>query len=102
MAILSPSPGASYVVSQSVALWAQALDLEDGSLTGAAVTWQSDLDGALGTGELMHVTDLVTGTHRITLTAIDGDGGVGADTVTIFVGLSPPTVYLPLVMRGAE
>jgi hypothetical protein len=102
--IISPSPGAAYITGQTIALSAQALDLEDGSLTGTALAWHSDLQGALGTGALMHVTDLIMGTHRLTLTATDSDGLVGTDTVTIYVGVSPtPTrIYLPLVLRNRD
>ena len=56
--ITSPTDGAHYIPGQPVALIGQAMDMEDGTLTGAALQWTSSLSGALGTGEMLHVTDL--------------------------------------------
>ena len=50
----------------------------------------------------MHVTDLITGTHRITLTVSDSDGNISMDEVIIFVGVSPNKVYLPLALRDTD
>jgi hypothetical protein len=50
-----------------------ALDQEDGMLSGAAMVWESDVDGMIGSGELLSGR-LTTGTHRVTLTATDSDG----------------------------
>ena len=77
-----------------------SLDAEDGSLGDEAYTWTSNLSGTLGTGGELWVSDLPTGTHRITLTVTDSDGDTGTDTVSIFVGVSPNRVYLPLVLRS--
>ena len=99
VAILSPSSAAAFVTGQTVALSAQALDLEDGSLTGAAVTWSSDLAGALGTGALMHVTGLLTGTHHITVAATDSQAATTTAEVFIFVNVTVHEMYLPLVAR---
>ena len=82
-----------------MALVGSAIDLEDGTLPDAALAWTSSLSGTLGTGHLLHVTDLVTGTHVITLTATDSTGH--AATAVQRVRISPlwRDVYLPLVLK---
>lgn len=61
-----------------------AIDREDGMLRGASLTWESDLDGVLGTGETL-VVRLSAGEHVITLTATDSDGLEGTDTLHLTV-----------------
>ena len=97
--IESPHPGAVYAPGQSVALVANALDVEDGSLDDSAFSWHSSLDGALGTGSLLHVNDLSEGSHLITITAIDSDGEQVSSQVTIYLGGLPERIYLPIVLR---
>lgn len=97
--ILAPRSGAATITGQAVALSAVALDLEDGSLDGAALSWNSSVNGHLGTGELLHVTDLVTGTHTITVTATDSSGATATAGVTVFVNVAVQALYLPVVTR---
>jgi hypothetical protein len=110
--IVSPLDGAQYVYGASVALVADSIDIEDGTLDDAALTWTSSysgtlaatriLDESLGTGHMLHVTDLITGTHQITLTALDSGGQQVSQTVTIHIVpevVAYNKVYLPLVMR---
>lgn len=99
--ITSPEALAVFVEGQSVALEGRAMDVEDGSLSGAALVWTSDIVGPLGTGGLLHRTDLPVGVHTITLTATDDGGTTGSASVTISVGVqgTGARVYLPLVVR---
>jgi hypothetical protein len=101
--IVSPADGAVFVPGQAVGLEGMAVDLETGSLSESALVWRSDVAGLLGTGELLHVTDLALGTHRITLTATDPHGSEASATVTIQVvdqSAVPEThVFLLLVLR---
>ena len=68
-------------------------------LTGAALQWTSSLSGALGTGEMLHVTDLRSGLHTITLTAQDRGGHRMKASVTILVADLDELLYLPLLYR---
>lgn len=97
--IASPAAGARYIPGQPVALIGQAMDVEDGGLTGGALQWTSSLNGALGAGEMLHVTDLPSGFHTITLTAQDRGGHHVAASVTILVADLDEKLYLPLLYR---
>ena len=97
--IESPTAGAHYIPGQPVALIGQAMDVEDGALTGDALQWMSSLSGALGVGQMLHVTDLPEGLHTITLTAQDHGGHRVEKRVTILVAELDTAVYLPLLMR---
>jgi hypothetical protein len=102
--IVSPADGAIFVPGQSIGLEGMAVDLEGGTLTGSALVWRSDVAGVLGSGELLHVTDLELGTHRVTLTATDADGLKATAGLTIQVldqvTVSETRLFLPLVLRG--
>jgi hypothetical protein len=57
-----------------VPLSATAFDPEDRALPGDAITWNSSLDGELGSGSELLVDDLSVGVHTITATVTDSDG----------------------------
>ena len=61
-----------------------AVDVHGVQLTGTALVWTDDLDGALGTGEHVTVT-LSAGMHTITLSATDGAARVGATKIQLNV-----------------
>ncbi len=97
--ITSPAPGARYIPGQPVALIGQALDVEDGMLTGDALRWSSNLSGALGVGQMLHVTDLPEGLHTITLAAQDRGAHRVETRITILVADLDNIIYLPLPVR---
>lgn len=94
--ITSPSEGASYSGDEAIDFEGSATDPEDGSLPGSALEWESDVDGALGTGASLSRGDLSEGGHTITLTATDGDGATGTDQVQIDVEAEASAALLPL------
>jgi hypothetical protein len=103
--VTSPTDEARYVPGQTVALVASAIDLEDGTLGDAALSWTSSLSGTVGIGHMLHVTDFITGTHVITLTATDSGGTTTAVTRTIHVEQYLPSqgqIYLPIVLKNAR
>lgn len=102
VAIVQPAAGS--VVSPTLALLGYGYDHEDGELTGTSLVWSSDREGQLGTGSMVTVQDLLTGTHRLTLTATDARGHTA--TTSVRVGVETPVdpddgprIYLPLVLR---
>lgn len=87
--IVSPANAANFDSSQVVVLTGQANDVEDGALTGSRLTWSSDLQGVLGTGEALS-TQLKPGVHTITLTAKDSDGQTASASITLNVAAAAP------------
>lgn len=69
-----------------IELTGSATDDQDGPLPGSSLSWSSNLDGVLGSGTSIALTDLMTlGTHTITLTAVDAHSASGQAEVQIQV-----------------
>ena len=81
-----------------VFLSGMTLDAEDGPLPPESLSWSSDRDGYLGSGDELLVATLSPGHHVITLTATDSDGQAGTASVEILVFRE--RLYLPIVRRG--
>jgi hypothetical protein len=72
-----------------------AYDLEDGTLANTALSWNSNVDGFIGSGKII-IVNLTPGGHLITLTAMDSDRNSTSDTIKIHVGYK---IFLPFGMR---
>ncbi|MFC3385404.1 DUF1194 domain-containing protein [Couchioplanes azureus] len=85
--MLAPGAGQTFSGAQVIPFAAQANDVEDGLLDGAAVQWSSDRDGPLGTGAQLplRADQLSLGEHVITVTARDSAGQTSTATVRITV-----------------
>jgi hypothetical protein len=83
--IASPADGATYIYGQLVALEGFGQDFEDGTLPGGNLSWSSNQDGPLGSGGLLHVSELSVGTHQLTLQATDSDAQSDSATVTVTI-----------------
>jgi hypothetical protein len=84
-AIRAPGHLADFPAGARVPLSGSATDREDGVLSAEALTWESSLDGFLGTGDRLEPSDLSPGYHVLTLTAEDGQGLAGQAHVGITV-----------------
>ena len=89
--ITAPLTDARFEQSDTITFTGSATDPEDGPLPPAALTWKSNLDATLGSGEELEVaaSGLTAGTHEITLAATDSDGVTGSASITIVV-IQPP------------
>ncbi len=82
--ITAPADGTNITETLSIAFAGTASDPEDGDLT-ASLAWNSDLDGALGSGAGFSTSTLSIGTHTITASATDSLGAGGSDQITVTV-----------------
>jgi len=92
VSITSPAAGATFATGTAVTLAGSASDPQDGVLT-ASLQWTSSLQGALGTGGSVLVSNLVAGTHVITASVTDSSGLSGSAQRTITV--QAPSVAAP-------
>ncbi|MHB0856542.1 MAG: hypothetical protein ACYC5M_03110 [Anaerolineae bacterium] len=98
--IESPAPFSRHMTGASVVLHGYAYDRQDGWLyEDAQILWNSDRDGALGSGSSLGLHTLSAGAHTITLTATNSDGLSAQASVHIAISNSTP-LYLPLILRN--
>ncbi len=102
--ILAPADGAQFTAGTLITFDGSADDAEDGTLTGSALLWSSNLDGAMGSGAPLAYGSLTAGLHTITLTAIDSAGATGSDNSEVLVLPAaqnlPPTARLSAPNQG--
>ncbi len=101
--ISAPANGANFTVGDNISFTGTGTDPEDGDVT-ASLTWDSNLDGAIGTGGSFSTT-LSEGTHTITATATDSGSMTGLDTITVTIsaaGNTPPTALISAPADGAS
>ncbi len=90
--IESPKPSAGYKIGEVVSLKGTAYDYQDGEITGDdTLVWTSDIQGDLGKGELVNLNNLKQGKHVIMLKATNSFKVSGTASITIYVGVTPPT-----------
>lgn len=82
--ITSPPDGTSVEEGATVQFSGTATDAEDGDLS-ASIAWESDRDGALGSGGTISTSTLSLGEHTITARALDSGNLEGSDSVSVTV-----------------
>jgi hypothetical protein len=83
--IASPTDETAFDGGSSLTFEATASDPVEGPLSGSALEWRSDLDGALGTGTTVTTDGLQPGAHTITLTVTDGDGNTVTRSIDLVI-----------------
>jgi len=100
--IVSPEDGATLRGAGPHELVGSASDPEDGSLSGAALRWSSNVDGELGTGSSVRVR-LSAGEQRLSLDVTDSGGKQARAqiSVTVIIEDQPPVAAIESPAAGA-
>jgi len=93
--ISAPADGSTFDNGAAITFTGSADDFEDGPLS-ANISWSSNIDGNLGTGETIAATLSGDSVHLITAEVTDSAGNTSSDSITITVG-SPPTASMATV-----
>jgi subtilisin family serine protease len=92
--ISSPGNASSFVSGTSVTFTGTATDTQDGNLA-SALSWNSSLQGAIGSGASFSTSTLSVGTHTITASATDSSTLTGTASIQVTItapALSPVNV----------
>lgn len=99
--ITAPSDGFSFDSGVPLDFAGSATDPEDGALTGASLAWTSSQEGDIGAGTSFSRV-MAEGSHIIVLSATDGQGAVGTDTVRIHITSGDDGTIEGLVTIGGD
>lgn len=83
--ITSPSDNAIVIAGDTVSLQVTATDKAAAAIAGADISWESNLDGALGTGAILNVQTLSPGVHTISCSATDTSYRLARESITVNV-----------------
>jgi hypothetical protein len=82
--ITAPPDGSSYPEGTSITFTGTAIDAEDGDIS-TSISWSSNHDGALGTGDSITTSTLSVNVHTITASATDSGSLTGSDSITVTI-----------------
>ena len=93
--ILNPAPGESTPAGENAQLRGSAMDAEDGTLSGSALSWKVN-GQAVGSGEQVEVNGLAPGDYPVSLTAQDSQAQTASAQATLTIlPLSVPNAPAP-------
>lgn len=101
--IFSPRDGeiVGQFESGAILLSGAAWDASEGTLSGSALVWDSNVDGVLGEGAVLDTVNLSVGTHLITLVATASSGESASESVSISVNGQPEIVVTSPALESA-
>lgn len=99
--IKSPRGGAVFATGTEIQLIGWGTDESGERLAEEQLSWSSDVDGPIGTGETLRVASLSRGRHLITLTGTDGRGLVLTASVAITIA-DPPIAMILSPANGSS
>jgi hypothetical protein len=82
--LTSPVDGAFYAVGETIEFTGSAIDL-DGYDISESLQWDSDISGNLGTGAVLALDGLTSGTHYISASVTDNNGQLHKKTISLAV-----------------
>ena len=91
--ITSPADGTTEPMTTTISFAATAEDDVEGDLSGN-LSWESDLDGNIGTGASFDYNALTPGTHIITASVQDNEELEGSDVIIIHITNTAPVVTI--------
>ena len=101
-AISTPVDNATFNENDKVTFSGSGTDTENGTLSGGAMEWHSSKDSRLGIGTSIRDVSLSNGTHVITLTVTDNNGGTGSTAINVIVNPEGNTVPTAVITSPAD
>ncbi len=92
--ITSPAHNSNIAYGSTLLFTADAMDPEDGMLSGNDLVWTSAKDGFLGYGISFTKNNLSLGTHEITVTATDSANESGTASITMTISNASPEILI--------
>lgn len=92
--IISPLGNKSYAEGENIYFVGMASDEEDGQVPNSSLSWNSSIDGVVGTGSFLSNRTLSVGNQTITLKAIDETDLVGTAVVNISIKEGKPNITI--------
>jgi hypothetical protein len=84
-----PASGHRVATRGTLILSGGAVDRVEGPIPASRFSWHSSLDGAIGTGPYLRVTNLSVGTHTITARAVNAWGATDSASIQVEVAARP-------------
>ncbi|MFI5406362.1 MAG: S8 family serine peptidase, partial [Nitrososphaerales archaeon] len=89
-----PSEGSVFTEGTPIEFSGSAIDPEDGIISNL-LSWTSNIDGVIGSGNSFSLSILAVGIHSITASVIDSNGNPASHTHTITItGISTPALNI--------
>jgi hypothetical protein len=102
VSIINPLDNSVYNSGELVLFEGNAIDSEDGNLTGESLKWISTIDNEIGTGNSITKNNLSGGTHIITLIAKDSKGlSAISESITIKISNTRPEAQITYPPEGS-
>jgi uncharacterized delta-60 repeat protein len=101
ISIYHPFNNYHFLHGSTVTLKASAFDYEEGVLNNNRVTWSSSINGSLGIGKTISVSNLSPGTHVISATAIDTTALTTTATIQIIIDQQKPVAQITSPISGS-
>jgi hypothetical protein len=99
--ISAPADGSTFTAGDNVSFSGTANDAEDGNIS-AALSWDSSIDGNIGSGASFSTTGLSVGNHTITASVTDSGGLPGSDSINITVDPASSTTVTFTSIGGED
>ena len=101
VSITNPTPGSSFVQFSAVNFSGSAIDDVDLDISNS-ISWDSSINGSLGSGANISDSNLSVGTHTITASATDSATNSASDTISITITSLPNPITLQVAANKTK